>query len=69
MKIALIAHDKKKEDMIQFVTAYKAFFNNMTYLQLEQQGHELWSDVYYRYIVSFWSSWRRPRNRGNDCTR
>ncbi|MBS4197431.1 methylglyoxal synthase [Lederbergia citri] len=23
MKIALIAHDKKKDDMIQFVTAYK----------------------------------------------
>lgn len=26
MKIALIAHDKKKEDMIRFVTAYKDIF-------------------------------------------
>ena len=26
MKIALIAHDKKKEDMIQFVTAYRDIF-------------------------------------------
>lgn len=26
MKIALIAHDKKKDDMIQFTTAYKAVF-------------------------------------------
>lgn len=26
MKIALIAHDKKKDEMIQFTTAYKAVF-------------------------------------------
>ena len=26
MKIALIAHDKKKEDMIRFVTAYRDIF-------------------------------------------
>ncbi|MCJ7840780.1 methylglyoxal synthase [Lederbergia sp. NSJ-179] len=28
MKIALIAHDKKKDDMIQFTTAYKLILEN-----------------------------------------
>lgn len=26
MKIALIAHDKKKQDMVQFTTAYRDIF-------------------------------------------
>ena len=30
MNIALIAHDKKKEDLIRFVTAYQPIFENHT---------------------------------------
>ncbi|MFZ3197754.1 MAG: methylglyoxal synthase, partial [Bacillus mycoides] len=28
MKIALIAHDKKKDDMVSFAYAYKTIFEN-----------------------------------------
>ncbi len=30
MNIALIAHDKKKDDLVQFVTAYQAIFSKHT---------------------------------------
>ena len=37
MNIALIAHDKKKNDLVQFVTAYKSMFSDIIhYLQQEQ---------------------------------
>lgn len=42
MKIALIAHDKKKNDMVSFAYAYKPILNNMNYLQQERQGFALW---------------------------
>ena len=37
MNIALIAHDKKKDDMVRFATAYKHIFEKHTYLQQERQ--------------------------------
>ncbi len=42
MKIALIAHDKKKNDMVCLLTHINQFLNNMNYLQQERQGFVLW---------------------------
>ena len=36
MNIALIAHDKKKDNLVQFATAYKTIFANIHYLQQVQ---------------------------------
>lgn len=41
VNIALIAHDKKKDDLVSFVTAYQDIFPNTVYLLPEQQGEEL----------------------------
>ena len=38
MNIALIAHDKKKDDMIRFTTAYKEILKDIHFLQQERQG-------------------------------
>ena len=37
MNIALIAHDKKKDDMIRFATAYKDILKEHHFLQRERQ--------------------------------
>ena len=33
MNIALVAHDKKKELMVDFCIAYKLYFKNIIYMQ------------------------------------
>ncbi|WP_340371650.1 methylglyoxal synthase [Peribacillus sp. FSL E2-0218] len=45
MKIALIAHDKKKEDIIQFVTAYKAVFQQHELFATGTTGKRIMEEV------------------------
>ena len=46
MKIALIAHDKKKEDMIRFVTAYRDIFEQHELYATGTTGTELRTRCY-----------------------
>ena len=70
MKIALIAHDKKKEDMIRFVTAYKDIFEQHELYATGTTGTRIMRRGFFNgSSFPFWSSWRRPRNWGDDCTR
>ncbi|AOH55499.1 methylglyoxal synthase [Peribacillus muralis] len=45
MKIALIAHDKKKEDIIQFVTAYKSVFQQHELFATGTTGKRIMEEV------------------------
>ncbi|PJN90026.1 methylglyoxal synthase [Bacillus sp. mrc49] len=45
MKIALIAHDKKKEDIIQFVTAYKTVFQQHELFATGTTGKRIMEEV------------------------
>ena len=45
MKIALIAHDKKKDDMVSFDTHINQSLRNMNYLQQVRQGFVLWRQL------------------------
>ena len=40
LKIALIAHDEKKDEMVNFTIAYEPFFPNMNYTQQVQLEKE-----------------------------
>ena len=42
MNIALIAHDSKKQEMIEFVKNMNLFLNSIRYLRQEQQDLKLW---------------------------
>ncbi len=46
MKIALIAHDKKKEDMIRFVTAYKDIFEQHELYATGTTGTRIMDEVF-----------------------
>jgi methylglyoxal synthase len=48
MKIALIAHDRKKDDLIQFVKLTEIFYMIMNYLLLVRQVKELLTKQTYR---------------------
>ncbi|MED3625007.1 methylglyoxal synthase [Neobacillus thermocopriae] len=41
MNIALIAHDKKKNDLVQFVTAYQNIFSKHTLFATGTTGHRI----------------------------
>lgn len=42
MKIALIAHDRKKDNLVQFVIAYRHIFDEHELLQQVRLGSALW---------------------------
>ena len=67
MNIAIIAHDRKKDDLVQFVTAYKPILRNTICMQQEQLGKELKGYRTRSYEVSIWSTWWRPANWWYDC--
>ncbi|WP_239674212.1 methylglyoxal synthase [Mangrovibacillus cuniculi] len=45
MKIALIAHDKKKDDLVQFATAYKPILSNHELFATGTTGTRLMDEV------------------------
>ena len=45
MNIALIAHDKKKEDLIRFVTAYQPIFQNHTLFATGTTGQRIMEET------------------------
>lgn len=45
MRIALVAHDKKKEDLIQFVTAYKNILNEHELFATGTTGTRIMNEV------------------------
>lgn len=45
MRIALVAHDKKKEDMIQFVTAYKTILEEHELFATGTTGKKIMDEV------------------------
>ena len=45
MNIALIAHDKKKEDLIRFVTAYQPIFENHTLFATGTTGKRIMEET------------------------
>ena len=51
MNIALIAHDKKKLDLIQFVTAYKEIFKQHNLYATGTTGLGLMKQQVFRFIV------------------
>lgn len=42
MNIALIAHDSKKQEMIEFVKKHESFFKQHSLFAQEQQDLKLW---------------------------
>ena len=42
VKIAFIAHDRKKDEMVNFVTAYENVFGGSSSIPLERQERALW---------------------------
>ena len=67
MNIALIAHDKKKDDMIRFATAYKAYFGTAYLFATGTTGQRIMEATVCLSIVFIRSSWRRSRDRCHDC--
>ncbi len=72
MKIALIAHDKKKQDMVQFTTAYRDILRHHDLYATGTTGLKI-QEATGLQIERFQSGFRgRPANRCTDrgqCTR
>ena len=67
MKIALIAHDEKKNEMVNFTIAYEHIFSKYTYLLPEQRKKNHGRNKFIRNRLNVRTFRRRSANWCDGC--
>lgn len=69
LKIAFIAHDRKKDEMVNFITAYEHVFTDHQLFSTGTTGLRIMEQTKLQIHRFMSAAWRRSANRGYGCAK